>query len=308
MDEIIEMSGKSLTTRPASKDGLALINEPIAAFVHPLQMAKHCEEEFRRSCRDIGQDYLPFVQRNYLELANKLHGHWLHAYADIYAAHSTLFKMLVLPPEQPLDRGDAVRMLSTLFAALGKKKKDDEGATLLLACADMFSPLNEVVGDVTDLWEPISRHPLILALAIKKIIADSVFTSAAELRKAMIKVQRKIELRARTLKYLLDLTSRAARDVQAEVRSATLRGAGAGVEQRVAGPCVFAVAIECCAIGRRLGAAGVERRVIAGHLRIGIRAFVAGAAGRDQWACHDRDEKNCSGPSHAVRGVAGWRA
>ena len=73
----------------------------------------------------------------------------------------------------------------------------------------MFSPLNEVVGDVTDLWEPISRHPLILALAIKKIIADSVFTSAAELRKAMIKVQRKIESRARTLKYLLDLTSRA---------------------------------------------------------------------------------------------------
>jgi hypothetical protein len=99
-------------------------------------------------------------------------------------------------------------MLSVLFAALGKKK-GDEGAMLLVACADMFSATNEAIGHATGLWKPISRHPLVLALAIKKLIATAVFTSCAELREAMNEVRGTLEMRKWAMEYIVDLIERA---------------------------------------------------------------------------------------------------
>ena len=57
------------------------------------------------------------------------------------------------------------------------------------------------------MWEPISAHPLILALAVKYLLASQVFQPApAELRKAMLLVERRLtSLRAHTESWLRTL-------------------------------------------------------------------------------------------------------
>jgi hypothetical protein len=85
-----------------------------------------------------------------------------------------------------------MQMVSYLFAAIGKSKKDEENLMLLFAATEMFSPMDATIGSVTGLWKPISRHPLILALAVKKLINTAKFTSCAELREAMEEVHQKL--------------------------------------------------------------------------------------------------------------------
>ena len=71
---------------------------------------------------------------------------------------------------------------------------------MLAACCDMFSPMNDIIGEGMGLWKPICKHPVVLALAIKKLIATSVFTpSPSELREAMATVTHRIAVRAEWL-------------------------------------------------------------------------------------------------------------
>jgi hypothetical protein len=91
-------------------------------------------------------------------------------------------------------------MLSVLFGALSKRKADDADGNpsmMLAACTDMFSPMNDVIGETTGLWKPVCKHPIILALAVKKLIATSLFMpSPNELREAIAEVKRTISVRA----------------------------------------------------------------------------------------------------------------
>jgi hypothetical protein len=83
-----------------------------------------------------------------------------------------------------INRAIAVQMLTVLFGSVGKAK-GTEGETLLDACLQMFAPGADAVGETTGLWRPVSRHPLILALAVRTLINNAVFTSSKELRDAM---------------------------------------------------------------------------------------------------------------------------
>lgn len=78
----------------------------------------------------------------------------------------------------------ALVMLSALFAGVGKVKNVDT-ETLLAACIGMFNPVTEIVGEATELWTPISKHPAVLALALSKVVNTAAFTSAAEFRAAI---------------------------------------------------------------------------------------------------------------------------
>jgi hypothetical protein len=81
-----------------------------------------------------------------------------------------------------------------LFATLSKRKVDDDNAAMLLAsCADLFNPMNDTIGSPSRLWKPVSKHPVVLALAVKRLIATSKFMPApSELRDTMELVVEKL--------------------------------------------------------------------------------------------------------------------
>lgn len=132
-------------------------------------------------------------------------------------AHRQLLDILIANPADEITPAAAGDMLSALFGALGKRKADQ---MMLGACVSMFAPacaaLDEVIG-----VKPICRHPVILALGIKKLIATSVFTpTPAELRAAMAEVRAEIAVREAWLSAFLNWIDVADRLVFAQDRAA----------------------------------------------------------------------------------------
>jgi hypothetical protein len=123
------------------------------------------------------------------------------------------------PSFEPVTPEMAFVMLSALFGAVGKVK-NVETATLIAECIQMFAPGADDVGESLGLWRPISRHPLILAIAARKLTYNSVFTSAAELRAAMGEALTTIKNRAEYVERWLALLRDADRIVFEHDRAA----------------------------------------------------------------------------------------
>jgi hypothetical protein len=81
-------------------------------------------------------------------------------------------------------------MLAVLGPLIARK---DEKQTLLENCAEMFAPSLDTIGQACGLWQRVSKHPVILALALQKLKNVKVFASQAELREAMQEAERSIE-------------------------------------------------------------------------------------------------------------------
>jgi hypothetical protein len=96
-------------------------------------------------------------------------------------------------PDAPITAGQATAMLHVLFASMtGKLRKDEAAMLKLTECAEIFSPSNNLLALALELWEPVSTHPVSLALAIKELKASKIFEpNEAELREALGKVETK---------------------------------------------------------------------------------------------------------------------
>src|SRR5262249_47366833 len=138
--------------------------------------------------------------------AKKIHRGFLPALVEMDRACKVLAQ--VTSGQPPVDRATALSMLNVLFAAIGKRKSDEESTLLLAAASDMFNPVNDVLGCITGV-EAINRHPLVLAIAIKQLIATAKFTSCAELREAMAKVAKSISIDVWHLEYMMNAIDRA---------------------------------------------------------------------------------------------------
>jgi hypothetical protein len=172
--------------------GVALIDATLTEHGVMLELIHQYVGDWASDGGHVGADEFDPQVPQKLERAKHVHRRWLRDYARIRTLDVALDQILILPRNR-VDQGTAVRMITVLFSALGKKKSSEEDATLLSAAADMFSPISDTIANATGLWEPISKHPLILAIAIKKLIATAKFTSAAELREAMEEVRRTLE-------------------------------------------------------------------------------------------------------------------
>jgi hypothetical protein len=201
MEALIEMPGTALT-RPAAKKALALINATLTDLVDVMETARLCDDLFSQA-----PDYSSYlgdgVGGNYLDRAKIAHGYlWQFAYAE--AAYASM--LAILHPRDDdgeITQATANKMLSVLFGTLAKKKADTD-EMLLAACADMFDPLNDMLGKTTRLWKPVCKHPVVLALAIKKLIATSVFApTPSELREAMETATQKLQAAKRQLDNFL---------------------------------------------------------------------------------------------------------
>jgi hypothetical protein len=130
-----------------------------------------------------------------LDATKLLHARWL---PDLASADSAYQSLLSVAQQWPsLTATEAGAMLSYLFTVMGKRKSD-EAAAKLHACVDLFNPASNEIARALGLWKPVPRHPLVLALAIKQLMAQKTFEpSEAELREALSAVEEKLRAQRR---------------------------------------------------------------------------------------------------------------
>jgi hypothetical protein len=172
VDALIPMPGKGLALPSSTKGGgLALINNALDQVAEPLHVLSQCQQQCKNHLmRSDDAAYDPKAILNAL----------LPDYPRVLAARNVLWEIAlphIFTPEHPLTEPMAIAMLGVLFGALAKRSPDDESAaTLLTVCADMFNPTNS-------LGNAVARHPAILAIAIKRILAREKWAPApCELR------------------------------------------------------------------------------------------------------------------------------
>jgi hypothetical protein len=180
--------------KPAAAAGVALINAALSlAVVQAMVNADY----FRRAMQNggdstyLGSDLEPIaICGRFVDRAMPLLREWLPDLARAVAVRKVLFGILYHPPE--LSSADATAMLHYLFGAMGKRR-GDEAAAKLIACCDVFSPTSNALGEALGLWKPVPSHPVILAIAIKQLMAAQTFEPAeAELREALAKVHERM--------------------------------------------------------------------------------------------------------------------
>jgi hypothetical protein len=196
MTMLIEMPGQGLA-RPTPKGGLAIVNQPLAVIVEALQVAHQCRDRVQRT----GENQVPFMpsfrhDAAYVECVKAPYAVMLRDFANARAADRKLFEVVHLQSRCSLPQPLAIKMLSVLFGTMTKKRTDDsdENAELLLmACVDMFDPTSDIVGEASGMWTTVSKHPVVLALAIKSLIATQKWTpSPSELVAKMQQAQQKL--------------------------------------------------------------------------------------------------------------------
>jgi hypothetical protein len=209
--------------KPAAA-GLALINEVLDADV--VQAMVDADRFANQILNDHtylgeGEPKEMFLERGprFLERALPLHRSWLPSYARAHLVSTSLSGITSSCP-CPLTQADASSMLHYLFGAMGKRR-NDEAAAKLLACADIFSPTSNALGAALGLWKEVSRHPVILAITIKQLMAEKTFEpSEAELREALAKVKQRLSVHEHYVDQWLEKADRADQIVFAFDRAA----------------------------------------------------------------------------------------
>jgi hypothetical protein len=196
MNALVKVS-KALVKAPKGAAGaLERMNQTMEHFAPALDLSRRHSGRWEALICAIGIVGVPYS----VDEARKIHHSFLAAFTGMDEAYKVLRQVKYDHP--PVDRATALAMLNVLFAAIGKRKNDEESAILLNAAADMFNPINDVLGHITGL-EQINRHPLVLAIAIKQLIATAKFTSCAELREAMEKVANSIRIKVWHLEFMM---------------------------------------------------------------------------------------------------------
>jgi hypothetical protein len=180
MATLMKMPGKGLARTAAKAAGLAVINAPLVPIMEPMRVAAAAREFMQRDDSYLGSQ----LTLNYLERARSMHPQLLASLPQARLSYEVLSAILI-PPFETVSYAQVSTMLGALFGALAKRK-DENAALLLAACCDLFDPVSLAIGESTGLWKPISNHPIVVALAIKRLLAKQVFTpTPSEVRDAI---------------------------------------------------------------------------------------------------------------------------
>jgi len=192
LPEIIAPASSGVVTpMRASQQPLAVINRALAAATEPLAVLDRAK---RDDCRFTYLGCERGIESKFLDRATYTRRAMLPAVVEVKAAHDAVYPIVApVIGSDAIGQGLALKWLSVLFGALGKKS-DENAATKLAACADMFDSAGDAIGQATRLWKPLPKHPVILALTIKRLIATSVFSPApVELRQELRHVHERLE-------------------------------------------------------------------------------------------------------------------
>jgi len=163
-----------LMVPPRAGGGLTIITAALADYEPAFAIARRCAE-LRKS--------LPVTVQN-LHTAKMVRATLLPRVDEIYSSWRTLVDMTSAEPRRRIARPEAAEMLGYLFAVLRRNDKGADVASLLTACVEMLADDGALAAAIAT--KPLPRHPAVLALAIRKIIATAVFPPApAEIATAM---------------------------------------------------------------------------------------------------------------------------
>jgi hypothetical protein len=172
--------------------GLAVINAPLVAIMEPMRVAEAARKFMLQDGSYLGGQTL---HANYVERARSMHPQLLASLPRARLSYEALSAILI-PPFETVSYAQVATMLGAMFGALAKRK--DENASLLLdAGCDLFDPVTLAISESTGLWKPVSNHPIVVALAIKRLLAKSVFApTPSELRDAIKLAAERINTKA----------------------------------------------------------------------------------------------------------------
>jgi hypothetical protein len=207
-DDLTILPRNNSPARPRSpKSALALIEHAATEVVGPLVAI----DRMLGLLPDLYLGQGAVTPGRFLKEAVQVHRTGLPRFASGKQAYSQLFGVCVMPPARPITQPTALKMIGVAFAGLTKRKDAGGDAALqLAAAADMFSPVTAALGHTTGLWKPVSQHPAILALAVKHLLATSVFAPApSEIRQAMDEVHARLSMQTGRCDKALDLIGRA---------------------------------------------------------------------------------------------------
>jgi hypothetical protein len=178
----------------AATTGLALINEVLRGGVtHTLVNANLFCSQVQEAESRLGR--LDLAHRLDLALVKALHRSWLPNIVHAVAARDLLVEITGCIPggrRITVRPADASAMLHYLFGVMGRRRSG-EAAAKLMACIDIFSPESNLLGPALGMWEEAPTHPVILAIAIKQLMAAKTFEPAeSELREALGKVRERL--------------------------------------------------------------------------------------------------------------------
>jgi hypothetical protein len=150
------------------------------------------------------------IAAKFLARAKPVHGRLLPQIARARAAYRLLLEV-ECPIGLEITQAQATALLCYLFAAkAGGKRTSEQSAAKLAACVGIFSPSNNALSAALGLWKPVSRHPLVLALAINTLMAERTFEpSEPELREVMSKAEKVLSTKFMYLGELLKKVTQA---------------------------------------------------------------------------------------------------
>ncbi|MDE5461152.1 hypothetical protein [Bradyrhizobium sp. CSS354] len=202
MSELIRIPGGGVAVRPTKKAGHALIAATLDAVHPPLSVAGQCRNELRGELERVRDG----LHRYDLPAAKANHAKMLQRAALVRQAHVALLAVayphIVRTPT--ITPEIALAMVGVLFRGVGRAKGVEANA-LTASCVAMFDPRSDLVGAATELWTPVSTHPVVLALAVQKLQFNTIFTSTAELRTAMQEARSSVVWLVQATERWLDL-------------------------------------------------------------------------------------------------------
>jgi hypothetical protein len=133
MDALVKMPGKDVARSSRKGDGLVAMNQALEDFAPALAISKRYCLQWEASICTIGIIGEP----RSVDTARKIHHGFLPALVEMDRTCKTLLDVMSGHP--PVDRATALSMLNVLFAAIGKRKSDEESTLLLAAAANGFA-------------------------------------------------------------------------------------------------------------------------------------------------------------------------
>jgi hypothetical protein len=194
--------GGDLATLCSNSD-IAVIDTPLRRLAPVLEFVASCAREYDALQTALRQ--ASYGEETHLLLyseRDKLFGNRQRKVLDFLLPRlfelDEAFCMLqsIVHGKEGISAAVALQMLSVLCAGTSKKRNDDPNTeTFMLSCAQLFDPAIDSIALGTGLWKPVPRHPVVVALAIRKLMAGNVFApTQSELADACRRVAFRLEI------------------------------------------------------------------------------------------------------------------
>jgi hypothetical protein len=188
----------TINARPSSR-ALAVFDKPLTGIMPAFETGNRLSEHYA-DVTEPALGHSACCVRPAIQVRSEHRLHWF-LQADAAA------RMLLTAQTEKLERRDAADMVRTFYRVVGGKS--EESTAMLMGALDMIEA-NDIAA-MSGLWEPLNVSPTVLALACRKLIAETVkfVPKPGELREACKEAERKLYWAYRGAQDLVERTREA---------------------------------------------------------------------------------------------------